>query len=154
MDVAIERLTAATDETVEAFARLLPQLSASATPLDAAALEALLTWPGNRILAARVDGRVVGVLTLVTFPVPTGLRARIEDVVVDESARGHGAGAALMREALRLAEAEGARSVDLTSRPDRVSAIRLYERLGFTRRASTTFRFTGAPAPSQAIWVS
>ncbi|MGI5183275.1 GNAT family N-acetyltransferase [Dactylosporangium sp. CA-152071] len=90
-------------------------------------------------------GRDVGVLTLVTFPVPTGLRARIEDVVVDESARGHGAGAALIREALHLAETEGARSVDLTSRPDRVSAIRLYERLGFTRRASNTFRYTGAP---------
>ncbi|MEU0561111.1 GNAT family N-acetyltransferase [Dactylosporangium sp. NPDC006015] len=145
MDVAVERIAAATEETVEAFARLLPQLSASAAPLDAAALDALLIWPGNHILAACVDGRIVGVLTLVTFPVPTGLRARIEDVVVDESARGHGAGAALIREALRLAETEGARSVDLTSRPDRVSAIRLYERLGFTRRASNTFRYTGAP---------
>ncbi|MEV4140494.1 GNAT family N-acetyltransferase [Dactylosporangium sp. NPDC049742] len=120
----------------------------SAYLLDAAALEALLAWPGNRILAARVGGRVVGVLTLAMFPVPTGLRARIEDVVVDGSARGHGAGAALMREALRLAESEGARSVDLTSRPDRVSAIRLYERLGFIRRASNTFRYTGAPQRS------
>jgi ribosomal protein S18 acetylase RimI-like enzyme len=143
MDVVIERVTAATDEVREAFARLLPQLSRSAAPLDDATLAALLSWPGNRILAARAGGRIVGVLTLVTFPVPTGLRARIEDVVVDETARGLGAGAALMGEALRLAGEEGARTVDLTSRPDRAAAIRLYERLGFKLRASNTYRHAG-----------
>ncbi|MEV6926326.1 GNAT family N-acetyltransferase [Dactylosporangium sp. NPDC051485] len=128
------------DELVAAFARLLPQLSRSAAPLDAAALRALVAWPGTHLLLARVDGTIQGTLTLVTFPIPTGLRAWIEDVVVDGSARGRGVGAALTEEAIRVARAAGARTVDLTSRPSRGAANRLYERLGFERRDSTVYR--------------
>jgi ribosomal protein S18 acetylase RimI-like enzyme len=84
---------------------------------------------------------VVGMLTLVMFPIPTGLRAWIEDVVVDESARGQGVGAALTREAIRLAQAKGVRTVDLTSRPSREAANRLYERLGFELRDTKAYRY-------------
>lgn len=94
------------------------------------------------MLLARSDGLIAGSLTLVMFPIPTGLRAWIEDVVVDESARGQGVGEALSLEALRLAQAAGARTVDLTSRPARVAAGRLYERIGFTERESRLYRFT------------
>ena len=147
MSVDVEVLREVTDETVKAFARLLPQLSRSAQPLTAEALRTLVTWPGNRQLVARVDGEVVGALTLVLFPIPTGLRAWIEDVVVDEAARGQGVGAALTQEAVRLAWAAGARTVDLTSRPSRAAANRLYERLGFELRDSKVYRLT-APRPS------
>lgn len=140
MGVDIEVVRSVSDELVQAFARLLPQLSRSARPLDAEALRALATWPGNHLLVARVDGRILGTLTLVTFPIPTGLRAWIEDVVVDEEARGRGVGAALTREAVRLARAAGARTVDLTSRPSRAAANRLYERLGFELRDSKVYR--------------
>jgi ribosomal protein S18 acetylase RimI-like enzyme len=140
VSVVIEVVRSVTDELVESFARLLPQLSRSAPALDPAALRELLAWPGNHVLVARVDGRIVGTLTLVTFPIPTGLRAWIEDVVVDEEARGHGVGAALTNEAVRIAGAAGARTVDLTSRPSRVAANRLYERLGFQVRDSKVFR--------------
>ena len=92
MGVAVEVVQEATDEVVQAFGRLLPQLSRSAGPLDAEALRALVAWPGNRQLIARVEGHIVGALTLVVFPIPTGLRAWIEDVVVDEAARGQGVG--------------------------------------------------------------
>ena len=136
----IELVQDVTDEVVEAFARLLPQLSGSAPRLDARALRELVTWPGNRLLIARLDGRVVGTLTLAMFPMPTGLRAWIEDVVVDEAARGLGAGAELTREAVRLARAAGARTVDLTSRPSREAANRLYERLGFRPRDTKVYR--------------
>lgn len=128
------------DELVEAFGRLLPQLSRSAAALDAEQIRAIGAWPGNRLLVARVDGAIAGTLTLVVFPIPTGLRAWIEDVVVDESARGHGVGAALTQEAVRLARAEGAKTVDLTSRPSRAAANRLYERLGFQMRESKVYR--------------
>ncbi|MCU7725143.1 GNAT family N-acetyltransferase [Actinoplanes sp. KI2] len=138
-----------TDDVVKAFERLLPQLSRSAPALDAAALRALVAWPGNRMLIARVDGEVAGTLTLVTFPIPTGLRAWIEDVVVDSAARGQGVGAALTREAVRLAEMDGARTVDLTSRPSREAANRLYERLGFQLRDSKVYRYA---APEE--WIS
>jgi ribosomal protein S18 acetylase RimI-like enzyme len=116
MDVEVVVVREATTEIMEAMDRL-PQLSTTATPLDAAALERLVCSEATGLLVARVHGKIVGALTLVMFRVPTGLRARIEDVVVDESARGHGVGAALTQEALRLAQRDGARTVDLTSRP-------------------------------------
>lgn len=140
MSVDVEVVRDVTDELVKAFGRLLPQLSSSARPLDAEALRTLVGWQGNRLLVARVDGEIVGTLTLVAFPVPTGLRAWIEDVVVDEAARGHGVGAALTQAAVRLARTDGARTVDLTSRPSRAAANRLYERLGFHQRDSKVYR--------------
>ncbi len=90
---------------------------------------------------ASVDGDIVGSLTLVVFRIPTGVRAWIEDVVVDESARGHGVGEALNREALRVAREHGAITVDLTSRPSREAANRLYQRLGFTERNTNVYRY-------------
>ncbi|WUD78614.1 GNAT family N-acetyltransferase [Streptomyces sp. NBC_00510] len=140
LEVAVVR--EADDEMVEAFTRLLPQLSRSAAPLTHETLRRLLAAEANTVLVARVDGRVVGTLTLVLFPLPTGMRAWIEDVVVDEAARGYGVGAALTEEAVRLADAAGARTVDLTSRPSRQAANRLYERLGFEVRDSRVFRYT------------
>jgi ribosomal protein S18 acetylase RimI-like enzyme len=140
MSIDVLLLREVTDEDVHAINRLLPQLSKSASPLDAAALQQIATWNGNSFLVARAAGEIVGMLTLVMFPIPTGLRVRIEDVVVDESARGQGVGAALSREAIRLARAAGARTIDLTSRPSRESANRLYERLGFRPRDTRVYR--------------
>lgn len=140
MIIDVEVVRTVTDEVVSAFGRLLPQLSRSAKPLDEQALRTLVSWPGNQVLVARVDDEIVGALTLVMFPIPTGLRAWIEDVVVDETARGKGVGSALTREAIRLARADGARTVDLTSRPSRMAANRLYEQLGFQVRDSKVYR--------------
>jgi ribosomal protein S18 acetylase RimI-like enzyme len=140
MGVEVEVVRQSSEEVIKALGRLLPQLSRSAPPVDGDALARLVSWNGNTLLAARFDGEIVGILTLVMFPIPTGLRAWIEDVVVDESARGHGVGADLTREAVRLARAAGARTVDLTSRPSREAANRLYERLGFRQRDSRLYR--------------
>ncbi|MEU1620014.1 GNAT family N-acetyltransferase [Streptomyces sp. NPDC005722] len=142
MSVEVEVVREADDELVEAFTRLLPQLSASAAPPDRESLRRLLAAEANTVLVARVDGRVVGTLTLAMFPLPTGMRAWVEDVVVDEAARGYGVGAALTEEAIRLADVAGARTVDLTSRPSRQAANRLYERLGFLVRDTRVFRYT------------
>jgi ribosomal protein S18 acetylase RimI-like enzyme len=140
--VQVEVIREVTDELVDAFGRLLPQLSRSAPPLDRAALGEIVTSPANTLLVCRSAGQITGTLTLVMFPIPTGIRAWIEDVVVDESARGQGAGVALTLEALRLAKAAGARTVDLTSRPSRAAAGRLYERVGFELRSSRLYRFS------------
>jgi ribosomal protein S18 acetylase RimI-like enzyme len=134
-------LSDVTDEVVEAFGRLLPQLSGSAPPLDRAALENIVSSPAITVLLARSAGVITGTLTLAMFPLPTGLRAWIEDVVVDESARGQGIGQALTQAALQQAGAAGARTVDLTSRPSRAAAGRLYERIGFTMRESRLYRY-------------
>jgi ribosomal protein S18 acetylase RimI-like enzyme len=61
--------------------------------------------------------------------------------VVDETARGRGVGEALSQEAVRRALALGARTVELTSRPSREAANRLYQRLGFVRRDSNLYRY-------------
>ncbi len=126
----------------EALGRLLPQLSTNAVPPDKQAVHRIVGSEATTLLAARVDGEIVGLLSLAMFPIPTGLRAWIEDVVVDEAARGRGIGEALTRTALSLARAAGARTVDLTSRPTRAAAGRLYERVGFTSRSTRIYRYT------------
>jgi len=138
----IDEATAVSDELVAAVAGLVAQLSASAKPPDAARLRALVASPASRLLLARdEEGVVVGMLTLVLFPLATGIRAWIEDVVVEEPSRGRGIAAALTAEALRLAAAHGARTVELTSRPSREAANRLYAKLGFRRRDTNVYRY-------------
>lgn len=141
MTVQVEELAEVSDEVVTAFGRLLPQLSRSARPLTLADLTAISSAEAITLLIARCDGVIAGTLTLVMFRLPTGLRAWIEDVVVDEAFRGRGVGDALSREAVRIALAAGARTVDLTSRPSREAAGRLYERIGFVQRDSRVYRY-------------
>ncbi len=140
MTATIEIVDHPTAEVVEALARLLPQLS-SATPPDAAALATIMS-AGSTLFVARVDGTIVGSLTLVLYRIPTGLKAWIEDVVVDEAARGHGVGAALNLAALDEARRRGAKAVSLTSRPSRAAANRLYQRIGFSARDTNVYRFS------------
>ena len=139
MTASIEIVDHPTDEVVEALARLLPQLS-SAEPPDASALAVIMSG-GSTVFLARVDGRIVGSLTLVMYRIPTGLKAWIEDVVVDETARGHGVGEALNHAALDEARRRGAKAASLTSRPTREAANRLYQRIGFVARDTNVYRF-------------
>lgn len=131
-----------TDELVDAWTYLMPQLSTSNPPPPREALQAIVDTPSTILLMAREDGRLVGSLSLATFRVPTGVRAWIEDVVVDESMRGRGIGEALTRAALAVAKDMGVRTVDLTSRPSREAANRLYVRVGFQLRQSNLYRYT------------
>jgi ribosomal protein S18 acetylase RimI-like enzyme len=142
--VRVEEVTTASADLTAAIGRLVGQLSSSATAPTEDELREIVESPATRLLVAcDDDDAIVGSLTLVLFRIPTGVRAWIEDVVVDESARRRGVGEALSREALRLAADAGARSVDLTSRPSREEANRLYRRLGFEERETTVYRFSG-----------
>ena len=129
------------DELMSAFARLIPQLSSSNPPPNRSQLDEIVSSPTTVLFVARVDGRIDGALTLVLFRLPTGLRAWIEDVVVDGEVRGAGVGEALNRAALAEAKSRGALTVDLTSRPSREAANRLYQRLGFVARETNVYRF-------------
>ncbi len=141
--IVIAAATSVDDELVDAFARLIPQLSRSNPPPDAEALAALIASDSSTLLLARdAGGRIVGSMTLAMFRIPTGLRAWIEDVVVDEDARGQGVGRLLNERALEIAREAGARTVDLTSRPSREAANRLYQRLGFVERDTNVYRYT------------
>jgi ribosomal protein S18 acetylase RimI-like enzyme len=130
----IVRATVVTDELVDAFARLLPQLKLSFPPPSRQEMESLLASDASILLTARypdVGSPIVGILTLIVYRVPTGIRARVEDVVVDEAMRGNGIGEALVQHALNMAREAGADGTALTSNPNREAANRLYQHLGF-----------------------
>ena len=142
MSIKIEIAASVDSELIEAFQRLTPQLSSSNSGPTKDQLEAIVSSCASTLLIARFEDRIVGSLTLVTFPIPTGIRAWIEDVVVDSDARGKGIGEVLNVFALAEAKRQGAITVDLTSRPSREAANRLYQRLGFKARETNVYRFT------------
>ena len=140
--MTIEQVTSVTPTLVEAMNVLLPQLSTSAKAVTTEALEAIVTAPGTLLLVAIDDDRVVGTITLITFALLTGRRALIEDVIVDESVRGRGIGAALVEEALSHARRMGVSTIDLTSRPAREAANALYRKVGFVQRTTNVYRYS------------
>ena len=147
--MTVEIVTESTPELVEAMGRLIPQLSRSAPALTAEQCEALVAQPGVHLFVFRPDAAddegnhpILGMLSLATFEIPTGVRAWVEDVVVDEAARGQGAGQSLVVAAIEHAKKVGARTVDLTSRPSREAANRLYQRAGFQLRETNVYRVT------------
>jgi ribosomal protein S18 acetylase RimI-like enzyme len=142
MSATIEIATESTDELVQAMAVLIPQLSKSNPPPSATDLTAIISSEASVLFIARVDGKIAGALTLATFRIPTGVRAWIEDVVVDSEARGHGVGEALNMAAIAEARSRGAITVELTSRPSREAANRLYQRIGFVQRETNIYRYT------------
>lgn len=140
-----------TPELTEAMNRLVPQLSTSTPPLSEEFVEALVNQPACYLFVYRADEPddngerpILGMLTLATFDIPTGKRAWVEDVVVDHAARGQGAGMQLVEAAVSHAAIVGAKTVDLTSRPTRKAANRLYQRAGFELRETNVYRFKAA----------
>ena len=140
-NIKIEEIVKVDDELLAAMNRLVPQLSNSNSPPDRSTLEEIVASDSSILLAAFIDLEIVGSLTLVVFSIPTGKRAWIEDVVVDEKCRNKGIGEALNQDAIKIARQLGAKTVDLTSRPLRESANRLYKRLGFLQRDTNIYRF-------------
>ena len=130
------------EQLVEAFAELIPQLSSSSPPPTAEALQAIVDAPDSVLYVAWLDDRIVGTLTLAMYRLPTGMKAWIEDVVVDMSARGHGVGESLNLAAIAEAAQRGAKNVNLTSRSSREAANRLYQRLGFVPYDTNIYRYT------------
>jgi len=141
--IHIERCTEARPELVEAWARLMPQLNPGARPPGPDELEKMIAGGTTDLYIARDNhsGRIAGALALVVFMTPTGTHAWIEDVIVDEAWRGRGIGEALTRTAIERARERGAKAVDLTSRPAREAANRLYRRMGFELRSTNLYRF-------------
>ncbi len=138
----IEIVAAVTDELIEAYERLTPQLSTSNPPPSREALEDIVAATATDVFVATDDdGTILGTSTLVVFRIPTGRRAWIEDVVVDEAATGQGIGGLLTQAMIDRAAELGCTTVDLTSRPSRAAANRLYQREGFEIRDTNVYRF-------------
>ena len=152
--MSVELIEQSTPELVAAMERLIPQLSRSAKPLTAEQTQALVDQDSVYLFVFRTDkpvtaadgneveaGTILGMLSLATFAIPTGVRAWVEDVVVDAGTRGMGAGQQLVEAAVAHAQKIGARTVDLTSRPSREAANRLYRRCGFELRETNVYRY-------------
>jgi ribosomal protein S18 acetylase RimI-like enzyme len=142
VSISVTKALVASAALLEGLNSLLPQLSSSAPVLELSDVEAMVDSDAATLFVASDDGVIVGTLTLVIFPIPTGLRGWIEDVVVHEDARGLGIGEALTMAAVEEARARGVRSLDLTSRPSREAANALYQKLGFERRDTSVYRFS------------
>lgn len=152
--MSVELIEQSSPELVAAMERLIPQLSRSAKPLTAEQTQALVDQDSVYLFVFRADkpitaadgneveaGTILGMLSLATFAIPTGVRAWVEDVVVDAGTRGMGAGQQLVEAAVAHAQKIGARTVDLTSRPSREAANRLYRRCGFQLRETNVYRY-------------
>ena len=152
--MSVELIEQSSPELVAAMERLIPQLSRSAKPLTAQQTQALVDQDSVYLFVFRTDKPVIaadgneveadtilGMLSLATFAIPTGVRAWVEDVVVDAGTRGMGAGQQLVEAAVAHAQKIGARTVDLTSRPSREAANRLYRRCGFELRETNVYRY-------------
>ncbi|GAA4179735.1 GNAT family N-acetyltransferase [Gryllotalpicola koreensis] len=142
-DITIEEVTEFSDELADTIERLLPELSSTAV-YSVDTVQAIVASDATHLYAARLDGRIVGTACLVVYPIPTGIRAHIDDVVVDESARGHGLSRLLLNHLIAEAnERFRARTIDLTSRPDREAANHLYRTSGFAERDTNVYRWRG-----------
>lgn len=138
----IGRILEATDDLCLAMERLIPQLGVHKIPPTRHELTELINRPGSSLLVARYpdeSGKIVGILSLTVYLVPTGKRSIIEDVVVDEKMRRMGIGEALVRQAIELARESGANGVSLTSNPQREAANKLYLAMGFELRKTNPY---------------
>jgi len=143
-DIAIIEITKATKEIYNVMIKLLSQLTSSELSFSQKDLKRIVTSK-NSILFAAVDkelnSNIFGILTLVLIDIPTAAFARIEDVVVDKTARGKGIGETITLAAIQRARELGITKIDLTSSPSRKAANRLYQRLGFKQRTTNVYRY-------------
>ena len=140
--VEIIEISEVSNEILSQVNGLLPQLSKSASPLSLESLDILAKSESTNLFVAKEGKKVWGMLSLVLFPIPTGTKAWVEDVVVDSSARGKGIGKALMNHALKKVREKRGKSIDLTSRPSRETANKLYQSLGYQKRETNVYRLS------------
>ncbi|WP_110310281.1 GNAT family N-acetyltransferase [Dysgonomonas alginatilytica] len=138
----IERLVSVSDEVVESLGKLLIQLSPNGKSPTREYLHEMLSLSNIFLFLAKEDGKIIGTFTLVLYKIPTGIKASIEDVVVDVDMRGKQIGEKMIRFAIDYAGTQlGVTKIDLTSSPSRIAANALYQKLGFVKRETNVYRF-------------
>ncbi|HVS49119.1 MAG TPA: GNAT family N-acetyltransferase [Candidatus Dormibacteraeota bacterium] len=138
--VRIETVTEATPQVYAALARLLPQLNPNLPVPTMERLQAIIADPAATLLLAKEGEEIVGTTTVIVYTTPFWIKARLDEVVVDESARGKGVGAALVKASLDIAREQGAEVAELQSGVQREAANRLYPRMGFKLRETNVYR--------------
>lgn len=142
MDVQVGLVVDVDSSMVEGVARLIPQVSSRTETVSAERVRSIARGPDSCLVVARIGDRVVGSATLLTLRTLAGAFGYLEEVVVDESVRGRGVGAKLVSEVLAVAKSRDLEFIELTSRPARKAANRLYGSLGFSRRDTNVYRYT------------
>src|SRR6266853_1522124 len=137
--VPVEAVTAATSEVHAALARLLPQLNPKLPAPTLERLQTIVDDPAVTLFVAREGEEIVGTATVIVYTTPFWIKARLDEVVVDDVSRGKGVGAALVKASLDLARKKGVEVVELQSGVQRDAAHRLYERMGFKRRDTNVY---------------
>jgi ribosomal protein S18 acetylase RimI-like enzyme len=138
----IKRVTSFGENVYEAVLKLLPQLAPDADLPSRQYFKTIIASENIHFFIAETDEKhIVGMLSVVTYKIPTGLKVWIEDVVVDDSQRGKGLGWDLMQHAIDYSKSLGAKSVVLTSRPSRVAANELYKKLGFLQYETNVYKY-------------
>lgn len=138
----IYKLLTVTDQVLDAFKRLIPQLAPDCALPTKKDLEAIVNSGTTLLFMAEENNEILGTLTLVFTKIPTGDKLWIEDVVVDKSARGKGVGVKLMEFSIAYAKSKNMKTINLTSSPDRIAANTLYQKLGFIQRETNVYRLT------------
>lgn len=130
-----------TEAMVNAFEKLIPQLSPNSAVPSKSELEDLINCDNTLVILAEED-KIIGTLTLVFTKIPTGNKVWIEDVIVDNAARGKGVGEELIRYAIEYVNSKGIKQINLTSTPDKTVANKLYQKIGFIKRETNVYRLT------------
>lgn len=138
--ISIESITEVTSEVVDAIQQLAQKIGSNYKQLTENDLQDMVASPNTTILVARVDQKIVGMITVLVFRIPYVKKAYLDDLVIDETYRGHGIAKQLMKQAMNLATNKGASYVDLTARPRRMEGNSLYESLGFKKRDTNVYR--------------
>lgn len=138
--MVIHQVESASQKIMEAFERLLPQLDSLVTLPSVQELESIISSSNTILFIGEVNDKIIAMLSLAFYKIPTGDKAWIEDVVVDESVRGNGYGKQLIRHAVKFVRNKAFTSLNLTSRPARVNANRMYQKLGFIKRETNVYQ--------------
>ena len=129
------------DTTIQnAAGKLLSQLAGSRRRISLALLRRIVKDKSAALVMARDRKKIIGMGTIVFLAVPGGFHARLEDVVIDEQYRGKGLGRALTKKLIAIARGKKAEYVELTSRPSRVAANALYQKMGFEKKETNVYR--------------
>jgi GNAT superfamily N-acetyltransferase len=138
--VRVDQVTEATPEIYAALERLLPQLNSQLPIPTMERLRAIVADPAVSLLVAREGEQIIGTTTVIVYTTPFWIKARLDEVVVDEAARGKGVGAELVKASLDLARKKGVEVVELQSGLQREAAQRLYVKMGFKLRETNVYR--------------
>jgi len=140
-NIEIKEVKESSEDIYKNIQGLLFQLTSAEISFSITNLERIVASHNSFLFAAYDKNKIVAILTLVIIDIPTGMLARIEDVVVDKAARGKGIGEAITLAAIDKTKELGIGKIDLTSNPKRDGANRLYQKLGFKQRATNVYRF-------------